>query len=157
MSAFLCSSYHVGRLAAYIAAKGGEYVRYHAEVSTTGRGADLATEIAQLMARENVASIHGRYPDTVENFTDAPGTVRETHDGDDTYVMWCGEAARVEWRGEHSAPDMIQAADCYSYQSCEHDGWKASQGHALFRFAKDLAVKELMKGQDANGWELSSA
>ena len=156
MSAFLCSSYHIGRLAAYVVSKKDAYVKYHADVSQA-LGAELAAEVAAKMAASNVASIQGRYPDTREVFENAPGLITDTQDGHPlSYISLCAQAARVEWKGEHTPADIVQAADCYAYQSCEYEGWNDSEGLALMRLVKDTAVAELMKGFEANGWELQT-
>ena len=74
MSAYLCNSYQIGRMAAYITAKQEAYVHYHTDaINAVTRGADQAAQIASLLASSNVASIQGRYPDTAEDFEGAPG------------------------------------------------------------------------------------
>ena len=151
MSAFLCSSYHIGRLAAYIEAHDGERVRYFVEPLAP---ADRVGQIAARLAVANVASVQGRYPDTVENFESAPGLISDSAEGVLGYISKCAEAARTEWRGDHRAVDIEQAVRCYEYQSCEYDGWEGSDGAKLANMAYRTAVRAILEGNDADGWEL---
>ena len=157
MSAFLCTSYHIGRLAAYVAAKKGSYVRYHIDVNATVEGGELAAIIADKLSAANVASIHGRYPATSEDFANSPGLISDCEDGEVGYMIRCRQAARLGWAGDHSPADMVQAADCYDYQACEYDGWESSDAFKLLRLAKDTAVSDLMRDHEANGWELDKS
>ena len=152
MSAFLCSAYHIGRLAAYIDAHEARRVQYFTDIKP---GEDHAARIAARMAAANVASVQGRYPDTRFVFADAPGVIDETADGPLGYIAKCAAAARIEWAGDHSHPDMENAARCYAYQCCEYDGWQQSDALALQRLAWEHAVGQIMKDITADGWELS--
>ena len=140
MSAFLCDSYHIVRMAAHIAA-------------SQESSPDVAAWMGAAMGTANVASIQSRYPDTVERFEDAPGLVTDCADGVTGYIAKCAEAARVEWADDHDPNAMYGAASCYSYQCCEYAGWKRSDGFALYVLALSLAVAD--GGRERAGcWEL---
>ncbi len=154
MSAFLCSSYHVGRLAAYIVAKQERYVKYHADVPETLVGEELARLVSAKLAVALITSIQARYPDTIENFSGAPGVISDTAEGEGGYLTACAQAASLDWRSDHRPEDMIQAADCFDYQACEAETWKECEAFRLIRLAKDSAVSDLTRDLEAEGWEL---
>ena len=106
MSAFLCSSYHVGRLAAYIVAKQERYVKYHADVPETLVGEELARLVSAKLAVALITSIQARYPDTIENFSGAPGVISDTAEGEGGYLTACAQAASLDWRSDHRPEDM---------------------------------------------------
>jgi hypothetical protein len=158
MSAYLCDSYQIGRMAAYIiSGENASYVHYHADaINAATQGSDLAAQVGSLLAAANVASIQGRYPDTAADFAGAPGVVSETKDGVLSYISLCAQAARLEWRGDHTPAEMITAADNFSYQACEYEGWKTSDAFRLVAFMKDGAVSELLRSLDLKtAWGLS--
>ena len=168
MSAYLCSAYHVGRIAALIASESGKYVKYHVDVpQDTKLGAEMAALIASKLATSNVASIQERYPDTVDDFAGSPGVISECKDGPVGYIAACAQAARAPFVLSRIAPlnfawaVMVKACDCFGYQACEYDGWKESDGYKLNEIAKSIATAKLcdraLVGYDGHAWDLQAA
>jgi hypothetical protein len=82
-----------------------------------------ADEFGRLLWRENLASIHFRYPDTVESGS-YPGPIDfKASDVDEyTYEPLEGEAGI-----SRQAPSVVrQTALCYDYQTCEHPEYNGS-------------------------------
>ena len=147
MSAFICSEYHIGRMAAFLVAERGQYLQYDVALAPD---ADPAGQVAAMLARENLASVNHCYQDS-------GGAEAQMADGITaaSYVLRCKLAARARWAGEHTPGQMMKAARCYEHQSCEHPEWEASQGRALsnlvYREAADLLLDSTAQG---DGWEL---
>lgn len=54
-----------------------------------------------------------------------------------------------------SSVQIIKAARCYRYQSCEHDGWKHSLAHDLIlRIIAHAACEMALPGYDGAMWEI---
>lgn len=80
------------------------------------------TEIGTMLWRENLNSIHYRYPDTKENDADYPGPIGFGAAWVDAYT----------WRSEpRSDGELAAAIACYEYQSCEHPGWEDSKAYKV--------------------------
>jgi hypothetical protein len=115
MSAFLCSSEHISRIVN--ASEPRELMR-----SPDAGMSDAEYTFAVLVA-ENRASLMARY---------------ETDDSD----------YELEYRRKRPSDDfakpiaIIKLIQSYSYQSCEHDGWEASEAH---RWVASLEHGLLMK------------
>lgn len=98
-------------------------------------------EVAQMLWDENRKSIECRYPDTVENFDNAPGPI--------------GESFRITSRDfRHPWLDIdpvqvLKSCHCFAYQACEHDGWKKSEAKAFIDSLEGDAVNALTGYDDA--------
>lgn len=105
--------------------------------------------LGQLWWDENRSSIEHRYPDTREDFSNAPGPV-----GEDFRYQYGERFTRTEI----TPAQVIRACDCLDYQSCEHPGWKDSDARAALMALKDYAVNALVDEHEAkNGrlqWEI---
>jgi hypothetical protein len=79
-----------------------------------------ATEKGQMLWRENVTSVSFRY-----NLPTRDATELAQYEGDvEAYEFTpC----------EFTPREIDEAIDCLDYQSCEHDGWTASEAYALLR------------------------
>lgn len=86
---------------------------------------------------ENVKSVRARYDDA-----DKSGMIEEG---------W--ETFQFTWTASRTgAPDPVQvmkSCDCYSYQSCEHEGWDTSLAHALIRELRRSASQAVDGYEDA--------
>ena len=158
MSAYLCDSYHIGRVAAYLAEKQGIRCRLHAKGLRILEGSELAAQIAGILAQANVESINARYPDTVDDFAGSPSRISDTESGKAIdYVMLCRQAARLVWCSDHSHADMYEAAKSLDYQSCEYGGWRESDAFSLCRLARDTAADCIMRDIESDGWSLDKS
>ena len=99
-------------------------------------------ELGQTLWDENIRSVLYRYPrDTKET---APGSCAgETF----LYDKHPYSMRRVE-------PDQVlKLCDSLEYQSCEHDGWEASEAHAIVEAIRCAAIHAL-PGYDAAEWSI---
>lgn len=150
MSAYLCSAYQIGRLAAYLAhhRDDARRVHYFAEsINATAEGTGLAMAIATEFAQANADSVNARYTDkdiTAWGY----GTLGE-------YVEDCEAEASKPWKDDFPPHQMIGAADNLDYQACETEEWRKSDAQALLQMIKDRAVTELLKKANLDkGWGL---
>ena len=107
-----------------------------------------ASEIGQQLWNENIASVQYRYPDDTDDTM--PGPVGETFV---YYHQTCPEHGR-RMAGPYFKFDVAQilkAADCYEYQSCEHPGWESSSARNFIRALVKRAYSH-MEGYDDARW-----
>lgn len=109
---------------------------------------DKADEFGRMLWAENLASIHYRYPDTLEG-GQYPGPLdfRAEHVEQYTYEPLNGAAglSRVAREVVHGA------ARCYDYQSCEHPEYEKSQASKFIALLIGLVA---CKGGH-NAWEVN--
>jgi len=146
MSAFLCPPEHIGalaqfahqhNLAAYRHDSSGEVQRAETQEQTE--------ELAELLARENLASLAVRYPDSGH----AADWINFVTDDADFFHQCKQESRRTlrtrqplyTFEGPQGACNVYGMASCYSYQSCEHPGWHTSAAHDLMARIKDKCVR----------------
>jgi hypothetical protein len=79
-----------------------------------------ATTNGQMLWRENVVSVSFRYNLPTRDATELAEYERDV----ETYTF---EPC------EPTAQQIDSAIDCLDYQSCEHDGWEASEAYALLQ------------------------
>jgi hypothetical protein len=115
MSAFLVGHDHIDALLSFAMQRNrsGSSASYYHE--SNGRRVDItrenATEIGRILLAENERSINARYPDTVGNPEEMPGTIGEY-------------AANYEFRdwplsSPLSPVAVLKACSCFDYQACE--------------------------------------
>jgi hypothetical protein len=155
MSAYLVSRAHIDQLvrtATLGPVEGeGHWLRpfsfYH-----NGRRTDLNDltndAIGRMLWGENLASIHARYPDTVDNDDMLPGPIEIT----ETEVL--SYTYRHQTRGITPVA-ALKAIQGYKYQSCEHAGWKTSAAKAFCDALMD-AVIDMLPGYNAVPWNIDS-
>jgi hypothetical protein len=92
-----------------------------------------ANQIGQMLHAENVASVNYRY-------------------GEDTKP----EFTLCEWAAfrEFSHVQIVKAARCLRYQSCEHPGWNDSEACKLLE-AIIVGTSDDLPGYDEAEWEIS--
>lgn len=103
---------------------------------------DRAAEVANMLWRENVASVSARYPG------ESSGTLPGPRGG--SFVITAADVCQPF----EPTPDPVQvlkSCDCYSYQSCEHDGWPESEAHAFIQ-ALQKAAWQSLPGYDKATW-----
>ena len=92
-----------------------------------------ANQIGEMLHAENVRSVNYRYGEaTKPNF------------------------ALCEWAAFHpfSQVQIIKAARCLRYQSCEHPGWEASDACKLWRRSSARSTRD-SPGYDEAEWEIT--
>ena len=102
---------------------------------------DNADAVGAMLIAENLASVHYRYPDTVDGGS-VPGP---------TDPYWERPYA---FRHVHPAPTAVEGLkllDCYAYQACEHTAWPASEAYSFCYALRSRLIGEL-EGYDAAPW-----
>lgn len=131
MSAFICNAKHIGELVKW-------WVKY--EKKHIGRGCD-PSEIATVLAEQNIRSVEYRYPDTKE----VGGAVEFGHSAvNEGYVAECIALSGSSRGPQLTAADIFKMACCYDYQACETEDYEETQ-------AKKIVNKII----HAAGWEMS--
>ena len=134
MSAYLCAPDHIAYLATY-------YVNVVCRDWRDDTMRDPA-DLAELLARENVASIDARYRGESDQFYAG---------GVDVYVSDCRAAAMLRAWTDYRGAELAKAVHCYEYQSCEHEAWEQSKAHIIMRKIIDSIVRRL-PGYDGAPW-----
>ena len=127
MSAFIVSDSHISALAYYLERNVDSYYyngnRHKISV-------DDAQKLGQILLNANYISVNHRY-----NTVDAPHVLQ-----------------LADWvRGKNwQAVAIIKAAKCLDYQSCEVDGWEASEANALLKAIIETAIYKLAGYSEAD-------
>lgn len=95
---------------------------------------ERAAQIGQLLWDENRRSIEHRYPDTLEDWSNAPGPI------DESFVY---DEHKPLWHHAFQAIQVVKACHCYAYQACEHPEWKESEAKAWIAALEAVAVRNL--------------
>lgn len=101
---------------------------------------EACTRLGQMLWDENRASIEYRYPDTVGNDADKPGTI---DDGACGFKYHHKPTAILRGTEAKDMAQLIQSCKCYRYQACEHDEWLCSNAEAFTRALMDAARDRL--------------
>jgi len=104
------------------------------------RGACDAARIANILWQENIRSVCYRYPDVTE--ATAPGPIGEE------FTVDTEEFTRPHWH-HFDAVQVIKAAKCYAYQSCEHETWEDSEANEYIRALIHWHIDRLAYYDDA--------
>ena len=102
---------------------------------------ERAADVANMLWRENIASVSARYPN--ESSATLPGPCNED------FVIRPADC--LASFGPLNPVQVIKSCDCYEYQSGEHDGWKTSEAHA-FISALRTAAESALPGYDEAVW-----
>ncbi len=105
---------------------------------------ERADAAGQMLVTTNLASIHARYPDTIDNPKGTPGPI-------DQY--WLREYRYEAPRRHLTAVEAFKALACYEYQACEHDGWEASRANRFCNEFRECLIATLPGYSDAS-WSL---
>lgn len=98
-----------------------------------------AVEVANMLWSENVKSVRDRYDHRGD---DLPGP------NDRNYTVTLADFNGTVWDSTEPV-QVLKACDCYEYQSCEHDGWPASEAHAFIEGLRGRAWRALVGYDDA--------
>lgn len=103
-----------------------------------------ATDVGLALWADNLASVQHRYPDTVANPDATPGPVNLGSE-----MM----AYRFRRAGLDARPgEILAAADCLAYQSCEHPDWRTSFGHAALESLRAKTIRRVPGYADTWEW-----
>lgn len=102
-----------------------------------------AAEVGRMLWAENVRSVQGRYPDTVEG---------GTYPGPNGFSA--AEIFAYRWRRTEPLSPVVglKLIACFEYQSCETEGWTRSEAHAFCQ-ALRLKLIDQLPGYDFAPWE----
>lgn len=101
--------------------------------------------IGEMLIKENLSSIHARYPDTITDPESTPGPV-------DQYWLEPYTLADPFFAKRLTAIEALKALDCYEYQSCEHPEWEQSEAHEFCERFRHALIGCLDGYEDAP-WE----
>jgi hypothetical protein len=120
--------------------------RFGADHTELREGDGSASLLGDMLVRENLSSIHYRYPDTITSPDNTPGPI-------DQY--WLTEYAFQVDAKPLTIAQAAKALACYKYQSCEHPGWPHSDAREFCNKLRDRLCG-CLPGYDDAEWELSS-
>ncbi len=108
----------------------------------SGHAYDRAAEVANMLWMENVKSVAHRYGDAggLPGPKDQNYTVRPHHFKRDIPI----EITTFD------PVQVLKSIACYSYQTCEHEGWPVSEAHEFCRALKSCAIHALPGFEEAN-------
>lgn len=132
MSAFLLPDNHINALISFAKDRKNGYT-LHTGNEKSYRLNDKATfdALGKLLRDANEASLRERYDRAFEEeITENPYT------------------PQFVYTGNLTEEDIISAVDCFHYQSCEYDGYKASDAYFVAEAIKAIAVSALIDGKD---------
>jgi hypothetical protein len=104
---------------------------------------DTATEIGRKLLAENVQSVCHRYGEGIDA---------------DEYAGYATSIENYQWRPvslglyDNPAALILKACDGYEYQSCEHDGWAASEAKAIVDAIRSSAISHVPGYDEADSW-----
>lgn len=110
--------------------------------------------VGQALWDENILSVGHRYEDTPQD--DLPGPIEESFrlvesDFDVEFPgLWIDGPHNKRIQPD-AVVQVVKAAHCYSYQSCEHDGWESSAARGIANSIISNAVSYL-SGYDGAIW-----
>ena len=127
MSAFIVSKRHIDYLVTFVATRGYTNIYHNGEHKEY-----TATEIGTILTEANYKSVNHRYSEDVD-------TPTYTH--------------RVCANGPINAAQVIKAARCFEYQSCEYPEYKESLAKAIIEKIISMAIDKLPGYSDLE-WDL---
>lgn len=143
MSAFFVGTDHINAMLTFALRRGRRFgVLMPGGYSQQSPTNDDMTAIGLALISENIKSLEARYPrdyqcmvpEGVEDYQFTPDNAWYNRSD----VGPCGAAIAA-----------IKLANCYDYQSCEHDGWDASWSKRFVNWLIDTAVNTLPGYDDA--------
>lgn len=144
MSAFVVDRHHIMYLVKAAQSRvlnyGSDFSWYHNGQRRVLSDDDSELRITNILWRENVKSVAARYQEDEDNM---PGPIGEPYwiTRDDLSMLWLAI----------NPLQVIKACNCYSYQSCEYDGWETSEAKT---FIDTLIAREIgrLPGYDELTW-----
>lgn len=102
-----------------------------------------ANAIGEMLVKENLSSIHARYPDTITDPDNTPGPFNQ---------YWLAPYEYQERHYRMAVAEAFSAISCYEYQSCEHDEWEQSDA-SKFCDALRHSLARCIHGYSDAPWE----
>jgi hypothetical protein len=99
-------------------------------IRTTATPAEIAS-VCNMLLSENVASVNAKY-----------------RDNDPAPVITSRDVAAIRF-DDFDPVQVLKSVHCYEYQSCEHEGWEASNAHSFAHQLKKKAIHALPGYDDA--------
>jgi hypothetical protein len=144
MSAYIVGHDHIDALLTFALCKRyGRGVVYTAQETLIEITCDNASEIGRILLTENERSVRHRYPN--DGPDELPGTIGE-------------DAANYEFRPFDQPLQplaILKGCECFDYQACETDDYKASVAHAIVNSIRKRAILCLPGYDDAAGWDFT--
>ena len=135
MSAFILDPLHIHALVSWAALHAVRYTWQGESRAAAGNEAHMAAA----MHAQNLASCRALYDEPPDPEAEALHAFR-------TGLATALKLAPVE---------VLKAADCYRYQSCDGTGWETSEACAIFEAIQAKAIRTL-PGYAAAPWQLSA-
>lgn len=137
MSAFVCGHDHIDALLSFAVDKKASFYDREKECHIYFTR-DTATEIGQILLRENVRSVEDRYPSSQPD--DLPGII-----GEDV------RSYKFRYFGPKSALQVLMDCQCFDYQACETDDYEQSKACKIIDAIRTNAIRSL-PGYDECEW-----
>lgn len=111
---------------------------------------DQLNELGETLVKENLSSVHYRYPDTETNPDDTPGPFAQ---------YWLAEYKYQKPKRLLTAVEGLAAVNYYEYQSCEHPEWGNSEAYRFCDALRRDLIRELPGYEQApwGDWETVGA
>ena len=122
-----------------------ELAKVYANRLYMGFDASRRDNAARTLAEENIRSIRYRYPDADEMEMVPEG-----------FVEACVELATIESKISYSPVELLKAADCLDYQSCETPDWESTRACEILNEIRLILIKRL-PGYEEAAWGLREA
>jgi hypothetical protein len=103
---------------------------------------DQLNDLGEMFVKENLSSIHSRYPDTLTILDDTPGPRKQ---------YWLAPYVFERPSRRMTAVEALKAISCYEYQSCEHEEWERSEAHRFCETLRDSLITKL-PGYEKAAW-----
>jgi hypothetical protein len=103
--------------------------------------------LGEMFIKENLSSIHCRYPDTLQDPENTPGPCEQ---------YWLQEYRLPRGTARLTCVQALKALDGYEYQSCEHPEWEASAARQFCNAFRSNLISSL-PGYDAAAWSIEPA
>ena len=143
MSAWTVSKTHIDVLVRGLIEAGG----YHHRGVWVDVGEDNASEVGQMLWRENFRSVNYRYN---ERKSTPPYSYKTPEKFITTSQLW----ENVKWLEEQSHIDralLAKQLHCYNYQSCEHEAYYKSRAYSAVLYLGYRAASHV-EGYDEAEW-----
>jgi hypothetical protein len=148
MSAYICDKHHLIYLAKAADSRCGgachcSFSYYYEGQTHYIRASDYEAqaEAATMLLMENIKSVGFRYRQSSSVGLPGPTTVE---------IITTHDICRTSFRSIDPV-QVIKACDCYSYQACEHEGWKTSKAKAYIDSLRNSAA-QAFPGYDDAKW-----
>jgi hypothetical protein len=102
-------------------------------------------DLGDMLVRENLSSIHYRYPDTISDPKNTPGPIEQ---------YWAQSYIYQRPDRKPTAVEAYKLIDHYEYQACEHPEWETSSAKKVCTKLRELLISALPGYQAAPwGWD----